>query len=57
MTTQRSDQQTTTDSARGSNGLLLDPEAARREARRGWVMLTGIFVFGGILVALAALLT
>jgi len=35
----------------------IDPEAARREARRGWVMLTGIFVFGGILVALAALLT
>jgi hypothetical protein len=56
MTTQRSDQQTT-DSARGSNGLLLDPEAARREARRGWVMLTGIFVFGAILVAIAALVT
>ena len=49
---------TTTDAAtdpyaRGANGLLLDPAAARREERRGWIMLTGIFVAGGVLVILA----
>ncbi|HWI72917.1 MAG TPA: hypothetical protein VNT55_13265 [Baekduia sp.] len=43
--------------ARGANGLLLDPEAARREARRGWVMLTGVFAGGALLVVLAALVT
>ena len=41
----------------GSNGLLLDPDAARREERHGWLMLTGIFVAGGVLVVLAALVT
>jgi hypothetical protein len=53
---------TTTDAAtdpyaRGSNGLLVDPAAARREERRGWIMLTGIFVGGGLLVVLASLIT
>jgi hypothetical protein len=53
---------TTTDAAtdpyaRGGNGLLLDPDAARREERRGWIMLTGIFVAGGVLVILASLIT
>ena len=43
--------------ARGADGLLLDPAAARREARRGWIMITGVFVGGGLLVALAALVT
>jgi hypothetical protein len=43
--------------ARGADGLLLDPVAARREARRGWIMITGVFVGGGLLVALAALVT
>ena len=43
--------------ARGSNGLLLDPEAARREERRGWFLLTAIFVAGGVLVGLAAFIT
>jgi len=43
--------------ARGANGLLLDPDAARREERRGWIMLTGIFVAGGVLVILASLIT
>jgi hypothetical protein len=61
MTAQRPDTPTTdaaTDPhARGSNGLLLDPDAARREERRGWIMLTGIFVGGGLLVMLAALIT
>jgi hypothetical protein len=61
MTDQRPDT-TTTDAAtdrhaRGSNGLLLDPGAARREERRGWIMLTGVFVVGGLLVILAALVT
>jgi hypothetical protein len=42
---------------RGENGLLVDPAAARREARRGWIMLTAIFAGGGVLVALAALVT
>jgi hypothetical protein len=62
MTDQRPDTTTTTDAAadpyaRGANGLLLDPDAARREERRGWLMLTGIFVGGGVLVILAALIT
>jgi hypothetical protein len=42
--------------ARGANGLLLDPAAARREERHGWFLLTGIFIGGGILVVLASLL-
>jgi hypothetical protein len=42
--------------ARGPNGLLLDPDAARREERHGWLLLTGIFIGGGILVVLASLL-
>jgi hypothetical protein len=59
----REDAETTTTTtpagphARGRNGLLLDPEAARREATRGWVMLTAIFAGGAVLVALAALVT
>jgi hypothetical protein len=62
MTDQGPDTTTTIDAAtdpdaRGSNGLLLDPDAARREERRGWVMLTGIFVGGGLLVGLAAFIT
>jgi hypothetical protein len=48
---------TTKDPKRGPDGLLLDPEAAKAEARRGWVMLTSLFVGGAILVALAALVT
>ena len=55
MTTERIE--TTTTEPRGANGLLLDPDAARREARRGWIMLTGIFVAGGLLVVLASLVT
>lgn len=52
---------TTTDTApdpyaRGANGLLLDPDAARREERHGWLLLTGIFIGGGVLVVLASLL-
>lgn len=43
--------------ARGSNGLLLDPAAARREERQGWLILTSIFVAGGLLVVLAVLVT
>ena len=43
--------------ARGANGLLLDPVAARREERRGWFLLTAIFVAGGVLVGLAAFIT
>lgn len=42
---------------RGPDGLLLDPDAARAEARRGWFMLTSLFVGGAVLVALAALVT
>jgi hypothetical protein len=62
MTDQGPDTTTTTDAvtdphARGANGLLLDPDAARREERRGWIMLTGIFVAGGVLVILASLVT
>jgi hypothetical protein len=61
MTAQRPDTPTTdaaTDPhARGSNGLLLDPDAARREERRGWLLLTAIFVAGGVLVGLAAFIT
>jgi hypothetical protein len=62
MTDQGPDTTATTDVAtdpyaRGSNGLLLDPDAARREERRGWILLTGIFVGGGLLVGLAALIT
>lgn len=45
------------DYKRGPDGLLLDPAAARAEARRGWIMLTSLFVGGGLLVALAALVT
>jgi hypothetical protein len=48
---------TTKDPKRGPDGLLLDPEAAKAEARRGWVMLTSLFVGGALLVALAALVT
>jgi hypothetical protein len=51
---------TTTDAdpyARGSNGLLLDPVAARREERQGWFILTSIFVAGGLLVVLAVLVS
>jgi hypothetical protein len=57
MTDHRPETTTTAEHARGDNGLLLDPDAARREARRGWVLLTGIFVAGAVLVALAALAT
>jgi hypothetical protein len=62
MTDQGLDTTTTPDAAtdpyeRGANGLLLDPDAARREERRGWIMLTGIFVAGGVLVILASLIT
>lgn len=42
---------------RGRDGLLLDPDAAKAEARRGWIMLTSLFVGGAILVVLAALVT
>jgi hypothetical protein len=42
---------------RGPDGLLLDPEAAKAEARRGWIMLTSLFVGGALLVVLAALVT
>jgi hypothetical protein len=42
---------------RGPDGLLTDPAAARAEARRGWVMLTSMFVAGGILVVIAAMAT
>jgi hypothetical protein len=42
---------------RGPDGLLTDPEAARAEARRGWIMLTSLFVAGGLIVALAAMAT
>jgi hypothetical protein len=42
---------------RGPDGLLVDPEAAKAEARRGWIMLTSLFVGGALLVALAALAT
>lgn len=42
---------------RGRDGLLLDPEAAKAEARRGWIMLTSMFVGGALLVALAAFVT
>jgi hypothetical protein len=42
---------------RGPDGLLLDPEAAKAEARRGWFMLTSLFIGGAALVALAAFLT
>lgn len=42
---------------RGPDGLLLDPAAARAEARRGWIMLTSMFIAGGILVVLAAIVT
>jgi hypothetical protein len=42
---------------RGPDGLLTDPAAARAEARRGWFMLTSMFVAGGILVVIAALAT
>jgi hypothetical protein len=45
------------DYKRGPDGLLLDPEAAKAEARRGWLMLTSLFVGGALLVALAALAT
>lgn len=45
------------DYKRGPDGLLLDPEAAKAEARRGWIMLTSLFIGGGVLVALAALVT
>ena len=51
------DTDTTTPARRGPDGLLLDPDAARAEARRGWIMLTALFVGGGILVALAAMAT
>lgn len=46
-----------TETKRGPDGLLTDPDAARAEARRGWVMLTSFFVGGALLVALAALVT
>jgi len=45
------------DARRGPDGLLLDPDAARAEARRGWLMLTALFVGGAVLVALAAIVT
>lgn len=45
------------DYERGPDGLLVDPDAARAEARRGWIMLTSMFVGGAILVALAAFVT
>lgn len=61
MTAQRPDTPTTdaaTDPhARGANGLLLDRDAARREERRGWFMLTAVFIVGGVLVGLAAFIT
>jgi hypothetical protein len=42
---------------RGPDGLLLDPAAAKAEARRGWFMLTSLFVGGAILVVIAAIAT
>lgn len=42
---------------RGPDGLLIDPDAAKAEARRGWLMLTSLFVGGAILVAVAAMAT
>lgn len=53
MTTDKDPQ----DPKRGPDGLLTDPEAAKAEARRGWFMLTSMFVAGAILVALAAFVT
>ncbi len=44
-------------SGRGPDGILLDPDAARAEARRGWIMLTLMFVGGAVLVAIAAVAT
>ena len=61
MTTNRPETTTTDEPAdryaRSADGLLLDPAAARREARRGWFMITSVFVGGALLVALAALVT
>jgi hypothetical protein len=49
MTTDRPDAATTeTETER---------DAARREERQGWLMLTAIFVGGGLLVVLAAVAT
>lgn len=45
------------DPKRGRDGLLTDPAAAKAEARRGWIMLTSLFVGGALLVVLAALVT
>ncbi|HET6506665.1 MAG TPA: hypothetical protein VFG42_07740 [Baekduia sp.] len=42
---------------RGPDGLLLDPDAAKAEARRGWIMLTSLFAGGAVLVAIAAIAT
>jgi hypothetical protein len=57
MSTNQSEKTPADRYARGADGLLLDPAAARREARRGWIMITSVFVGGGLLVALAALVT
>jgi hypothetical protein len=57
MATDRPETTTTDRYARGADGLLIDPDARRREARRGWVMITAVFVGGALLVALAALVT
>ncbi|WCB92709.1 hypothetical protein DSM104299_01407 [Baekduia alba] len=48
MTTERPEIDTPTDD---------DAAAAKREERQGWLLLTGIFVVGGLLVVLAAMVT
>ena len=53
MTENRTETTTTTTGAPDAE----DAAAARREERQGWLMLTAVFVGGGILVAVAALAT
>jgi hypothetical protein len=55
MSTERPD--TTTTSTEPTAPTEAERAAAKREERQGWVMLTGIFVGGGVLVAIAALVT
>jgi hypothetical protein len=52
MTTDRPDPTTTTPTPSEA-----EQAGARREERQGWLMLTAIFVGGGILVAVAAIAT
>jgi hypothetical protein len=55
MSTDRPDPTTTT--APTDAPTAVDQAAAKREERQGWFMLTAIFVGGGILVAIAAIVT